>query len=85
MRKSYADMDPTEEIRAIRAEILREFKTLGALCEYLDKKYPMNPSPASPRNGRRAPPKADAPSRKAKATAKQAASRQKVAKRLAHA
>ena len=35
MKKNYADMDPVEEIRAIRAELMSEFKTLDALCEYL--------------------------------------------------
>lgn len=45
MKKSYADMDPVEEIRTIRTEIMNEFKTLDALCEYLN-----NPRPStSPR------------------------------------
>lgn len=35
MKKKYADMDPLEEIRAIREEINREFKTASALSEYL--------------------------------------------------
>ncbi|MDR3210875.1 MAG: hypothetical protein LBU79_03025 [Planctomycetota bacterium] len=43
MKKSYADMDPVEEIRAVRAEIMDEFKTLDALCEYLNKHYTKAP------------------------------------------
>ncbi len=45
MKKNYADMDPIEEIRAIRAEIMREFKTLDAYCEYLEGKYPAKTAP----------------------------------------
>lgn len=40
MKKKYSDMDPLEEIRAIREEISREFKTVSAYGEYLRKKYP---------------------------------------------
>ncbi len=39
-KKSYADMDPLEEVRAIKEEISREFKTVHAYGEYLIKKYP---------------------------------------------
>ncbi|MDR1519568.1 MAG: hypothetical protein LBU23_05420 [Planctomycetota bacterium] len=44
MKKSYPDMDPVEEIRAIRKDIMREFKTLDALCEYLDAKHVITPA-----------------------------------------
>ena len=54
MKKKYADMDPIEEIRAIREELSREFPTAKALGEYLRKNYPTNPSVKSPRKGRRA-------------------------------
>ncbi|MCL2640286.1 MAG: hypothetical protein FWD53_05530 [Phycisphaerales bacterium] len=48
MKKSYADMDPLEEVRAIREEISREFKTIHDLGEYLRKKHPdNNPPPKS--------------------------------------
>jgi len=47
MKKSYADMDPVEEIRAIRKEIMRKYKTVEAYCDYLMKAYPLNP-PAEP-------------------------------------
>ncbi len=33
MKKKYADMDPLEEIRAIREEISGEFKTIRELGE----------------------------------------------------
>ncbi len=39
-KKSYADMDPLEEIQAIKEEISREFGTVSAYGEYLRKKYP---------------------------------------------
>jgi len=39
-KKSYADMDPIEEIRAIRAELSRRFPTMKALGDYLRAKYP---------------------------------------------
>lgn len=45
MKKSYADMDPLEEIRAIKAEISREFKTVHAYDEYLREKYPVSGAP----------------------------------------
>ena len=53
MKKKYADMDPVEEIRAIREELSREFPTVKELCEYVQKQYSMNPPPKSPRKGRR--------------------------------
>jgi len=39
-KHKYADMDPIEEIRAIRAEIGRRFKTAREYVEYLWKNYP---------------------------------------------
>jgi len=52
--KNYADMDPIEEIRAVRAEINRKFPTVKALCDYLRKHYPdANPPAEPPRKGRR--------------------------------
>jgi len=55
MKKSYADMDPIEEIRAIRAELNREFPTVEALCDYLRANFPMKKPPMEPpRKGRRA-------------------------------
>jgi len=39
-KKNYADMDPLEEVRAIRAEINSEFASAQEYCEYLRKKYP---------------------------------------------
>jgi hypothetical protein len=53
MKKSYADMDPTEEMRAIKEELSREFPTARAFGDYVRSKYPMNPSPESPRGRRR--------------------------------
>ncbi|MCL2701101.1 MAG: hypothetical protein FWE88_05350 [Phycisphaerae bacterium] len=53
MKKNYADMDPLEEIRAIREEISRKFKTAEAYGDYLQKIYPLNPPPEPPRKGRR--------------------------------
>jgi len=73
MKKNYADMDPIEEIRAVRAEINREFPTVKALCDYLRANYPgANPPPEPPRKGRRA-------STKTKANARPAMRRQKSA------
>ena len=73
MKKKYADMDPIEEIRAIRAELSRRFKTPSALCEYLRQRYPDTNPPAEPRRkGRRA-------SRKTKANARPAVRQQKSA------
>jgi hypothetical protein len=64
MKKKYADMDPIEEIRAIREELSRKFPTVEALCEYLWRKYPSSVSPPqSPHNGRRTSPKAKANAR----------------------
>ena len=39
-KNKYAGMDPIEEIRAIRAEIGRRFKTAREYVEYLWKNYP---------------------------------------------
>ncbi len=39
-KKPYSDMDPLEEIRAIKEEMSREFPTAKALGEYLRNKYP---------------------------------------------
>jgi len=44
-KKSYADMDPIEEIRAIRAEIGRRFATAREYGEYLRKEYPLPDPP----------------------------------------
>ena len=41
VKKCYADMDPVEEILAIRVEMMREFKTLDALCDDIKKNPPM--------------------------------------------
>ena len=57
MKKSYADMGPLEEIRAIREEISREFKSLHDLGEYLRKNHPAKSVPESPRKARRTPAK----------------------------
>ena len=38
MKKNYANMDPLEEVRAIREEISREFKSIHDLGEYLREK-----------------------------------------------
>lgn len=53
MGKKYADMDPLEEIRAIREEISREFKTVSAYGEYLLKKYPDARATAKPARRRK--------------------------------
>ena len=55
MKKIYADMDPVEEIRSIRADLMREFKSLDALCEYLgQEKTPPTKAKASQKvSGRR--------------------------------
>ncbi|MCL2648318.1 MAG: hypothetical protein FWD61_15130 [Phycisphaerales bacterium] len=54
-KKNYADMDPLEEVRAIRAEINREFATAHDYFEYLWKKYPNSkPSPGFQPKGCRA-------------------------------
>jgi len=59
MKKNYADMDPIEEIRAIRAELSRRFKTPSALCEYARQRYyDTNPPPSPPRKTRRVSTKA---------------------------
>jgi len=47
-------MDPIEEIRAIRKELIREFPTAKALGDYLRKKFAgANPPPEPPRKGRK--------------------------------
>ena len=58
VKKSYADMEPLEEVRAIREEISREFKSLRELGEYLRKNPPIKAGLESPRNGRRVAAKA---------------------------
>ena len=45
MRKRPIDLDPVEEIRAIRTEMMREYKTLDALCEYIEKNPPLPTAP----------------------------------------
>jgi len=47
MKKNYADMDPIEEIRAIRAELSRKFPTARAFGDYLRAKYPDAKPPES--------------------------------------
>jgi len=53
----YADMDPIEEIRAIRAKLNRRFPTAKALVEYVWETYPSsrpeNWPPKSPSKSRR--------------------------------
>jgi len=58
-KDKYADMDPVEEIRAVRRELGRRFPTPRALCEYLWKHYPTSrpipelpPEPEEPKNRR---------------------------------
>ena len=53
VKKNYADMDPLEEVRAVREEISREFPSLRDLGEFLRKKYPAPSSPESPRKSPR--------------------------------
>jgi len=54
MKKTYADMDPIEEIRAIREELSREFPTTKALCDYFRENFPVTrPAPELPRKARR--------------------------------
>ena len=72
MKKNYADMDPLEEIRAIREEISRKFKSVEAYGEYLQRMYPMNPPPEPQRKGGRN-------STKSKANARPAARHRKAA------
>ena len=58
VKKSYADMDPIEEIRAIREELSREFPTTKALCDYLRANSSVaNPTPEPQRKDHRAPAK----------------------------
>ncbi len=83
-KKSYADMDPLEEIRAIKEEIGREFTTVHAYSEYLRKKYQNTDVAAEPKhNGNRlaTPP---AKSRTAKAD-RQPSEQRESSKRLTHA
>ena len=58
-KDKYADMDPVEEIRAVRKELGRRFPTPKALCEYLWKHYPTSrpipelpPEPEEPKSRR---------------------------------
>ena len=67
MKKKYADMDPTEEMRAIKEELSREFPTAKAFGEYVRSQYPMNPSTKSPHSGRRVASKSGKASRRRKA------------------
>ena len=63
MKKNYADMDPLEEVRAIREEISREFKTIHDLGEYLREKHPIaKPSESLPSSHRIAAKKMKRPS-----------------------
>lgn len=50
MRKNYADMDPTEEMRAVKEELSREFPTAKAFGEYVRSRYPLNSPPEPSRN-----------------------------------
>lgn len=43
--KYHADMDPLEEIRAIKMEIYQKFKTVEAYFKYLEEKYPNGANP----------------------------------------
>ena len=67
-KKNYADMEPLEELYAIREEIMHKYKTIEAYGEYLQSVYPLNP-PAKPQQpkqkGRRASTKAKANARPA--------------------
>jgi len=55
MKKNYADMDPIEEIRAVREELNRQFPTVKAFCDYLREKYPeFNPPEEPSHKGQRA-------------------------------
>ena len=66
MKKSYADMDPIEEIRAIREELSREFPTTKALCDYLRANSSVaNPMPEPQCKDRRASAKTRANTRPA--------------------
>lgn len=58
MKKKYADMDPLEEIRAIREEIGREFKSALALGEYLRNKPSADSRKAAEKRIHRPSPKA---------------------------
>jgi len=55
MKKKYADMDPLEEIRAIREELHREFPSVDALFDYVQQRVPAKKqAPEPPRKDRRA-------------------------------
>jgi len=57
-QKNYADMDPIEELRAIREELSREFPTGKALGDYLRAKYPeTDPTRKSQPKSQRSPAK----------------------------
>ena len=71
------DLDPVEEIRAIRAKINRKYKTIDAYCEHL------RTIPSA--DVLLAQIQAKIAKAKIKAAAKPAASRRKAAKRLAPA
>ena len=52
MKKKYADMDPIEEVHAIRDELSRQFPTAKAFGDYVRSMYPLNPQP-EPSSGNR--------------------------------
>jgi len=58
MKKNDADMDPLEELHAVKAEISRRFPTTEALCDYLRQKYDTDPPLEPPQKGRRTSTKA---------------------------
>jgi hypothetical protein len=61
MKKNYADLDPLEELRAVKEEISRRFPTVKAYGDYLREKYPdFGLKSESPRKGRRTSTKAKA-------------------------
>ncbi len=72
MKKKYADMDPMEEIRAIREEISAEFKSVSAYGEYLQEKYPNDTKPKRPSSANRQAKVTPTKSRKPKGTKKPA-------------
>ena len=43
--KYHPDMDPLEEIRAIKKEIYEKFRTVDAYFKYLEEKYPNGANP----------------------------------------
>jgi len=48
VKKNYADMDPIEELRAIREELSREFPTMKAFGDYLRANFPLAKPAATP-------------------------------------